>query len=121
VSRLFIILLIALLPLRGWSAERMAVHMAVSESATSAMSAEHGTQHEDCAMMMAVDSSDTSSTDHGGKTERSCQTCQLCMTLAAHEIPAVQAIGPAPHSVAIPRADRYTSAELTLAVKPPIF
>jgi hypothetical protein len=115
VTRLFtILLLIALLPLRGWAVERMANDMAA------------GAMPADCPMVQMAQAApaDTGSMDDAGTTtptERTCQSCQLCMALAAPEMPIVQAAGPAPLTVAVHRADRFASAYLSPVSKPPIF
>ncbi len=109
VTRIFIIaLLIVLLPLRGWTAERMAEHMAAT-----AMPA-------DCPMMMQAGSPDQASTDDGEAATPADRTCQLCMSLAAPETATVQAVSPAPQTVAVQPADRFASADLPRAAKPPI-
>ena len=130
VTRIFIIaLLIVLLPLRGWTAERMAEHMATNGGpASHAVGAAPGAMSADCPMLMQIAAKagapDTASTDDSGATstptERSCQSCQLCMSLAAHDVPAVQAVCPAPQTLAVHRADRFASADLPLFSKPPI-
>lgn len=113
VTRIFIILLIVLLPLRGWTAERMANHMAAN-----AMPA-------DCPMMMLnAGLAEAGSTDDSGATptptERTCQSCQLCMALASPEMPIVQAVGPVAPTVVVHRSDSFASAEIPPVSKPPI-
>jgi hypothetical protein len=120
VSRLFLILLITLLPLRGWSAERMAVYMAASEAASVAMrTADHG-MPADCPMLMNVDTSNKSSGHRDNKSHAGCQACQLCMSLSASETHTLKIRPHKPVTAAVPRADRFVSAELLRAVKPPI-
>lgn len=114
VSRIVIlILLIVLLPLRGWSAERMAEHMAAS-----AMPA-------DCPMvMLTAGSAEAGASDDDGATlsttDRSCQSCQLCMALIAPETVAVQTLSAAPHAVTVHSTDRFASVDPVRAAKPPI-
>ena len=70
MSRLVLILLIALLPLRGWSVDRMYVGMAINKSASHSMDtgASQGSMPEDCPMMSGIHSDKGAS--HGkGKTE----------------------------------------------------
>jgi hypothetical protein len=107
--------MIALLPLRGWSAERMAVSMAVAMAASPALAsgAHHAAMPADCPMLLTKDGGD-------GKTERSCQTCQLCMSLAAAEAPAAKAAAHQQLAATTPSADRFSSADLARAAKPPI-
>lgn len=120
MSRIFLILLIALLPLRGWSAQRMAVYMAASETTTMAMVAADQGMPADCPMMMQASSSDKSADQGGNKSHRGCQSCQLCMSLAAFETQATRTLPHMPITAEIPRADRFANADLVRAVKPPI-
>ena len=120
MSRFFLILLITLLPLRGWSAERMAVYMAASETAAVLMVSGDHAMPADCPMMVQADTSDKG-TDHGhGKSDRSCQSCQLCMSLAVLQTQTTQSLSYKPLTAAIPRADRFASADIARAAKPPI-
>ena len=114
VARLFtILLLIALLPLRGWAVERMANDMAA------------GAMPADCPMvqMAQPDRADEGSTEDSGTTsptERTCQSCQLCMALASPEMPMVQSVGPVALAVVVHRTDIFASAEIPPVSKPPI-
>ncbi|MES2581632.1 MAG: hypothetical protein V4627_02855 [Pseudomonadota bacterium] len=109
---LTILLLIVLLPLRGWAVERMADDMAA------------GVMPADCPMlqMVQVAPADTGTSD-GKETspaERTCQSCQLCMSLVAQEMSTLQADQPAPHALAVHSAYGFTSADLPRSIKPPI-
>ncbi len=116
VSRYFILVLIALLPLRAWSVERMAVHMAANEMAVAA--GEHAqAMPADCPMhLTAADDNNQGE----AQAERGCQSCQLCMSLSPAVTPVLKAPGLRPQATASPQADRYASAELARLVKPPI-
>jgi hypothetical protein len=114
VSRLFILVLIALLPLRAWSVERMAVHMAANEVAAATSEAAAG-MPADCPMDMTAAEDNTEP-----QTERGCQSCQLCMSLSPAPLPLLKAPGLRPPAKSSPLADRYASAELARLVKPPI-
>ncbi|MBC7918966.1 MAG: hypothetical protein H7Y28_14270 [Rhodoferax sp.] len=120
MSRIFLILLIALLPLREWSAGRMAVYMAASETTAIAMAAEDQAMPADCPMTVKADSSEDGAGHGNSKGERSCQSCQLCMSLAALETQPIKSLSYKPLTAAIPRADRFASADLVRAAKPPI-
>ncbi len=114
VSRFFILVLIALLPLRAWSVERMAVHMAASEVAVAA-GEPTAAMPADCPMHM------TATGDSGEpQTERGCQSCQLCMSISPATLPLLKTPGLRPLATVSPQADRYASAELARLVKPPI-
>ena len=118
MRRFFIILLIVLLPLRSWSAERMVIHMAASELASHVMAM--GAAHEDCSMMMKAASSEKGVHHGDGKSDGACQTCQLCMSVGVTAVLFIKALSAEPLVVAIPRTDSFSSAELARAVKPPI-
>lgn len=114
VSRFFILVLIALLPLRAWSVERMAVHMAANEVAVAA-GEPAAAMPADCPMhMTAAGDSTEPQTEHG------CQSCQLCMSLSPATLPLLKVPGLRPLAAASPHADRYASADLARLVKPPI-
>ena len=122
MSRLVLILLIALLPLRSWSVDRMVVGMAFTESASHSMdtSASQESTPEDCPMMSGMHSERGAS--HGkGKTESRHQACQLCMSLFATQDSAINSPPLLPQPHVIPRVERFASAELLRFTKPPIY
>ena len=132
MSRLFILFLIALLPLRGWTAERMAVQMAGMPVAVQLQSQEPGMSAE-CALHMqmalqrlvpsdqsaAVAQAEPAATSHAG--HQGCQSCQLCMPLAALDIPALLALLPAPQMQPQACSSAFASADAARCAKPPIF
>jgi hypothetical protein len=124
MGRLILILLIALLPLRSLSVDRMIVGMAFHESAShsSDIGASHSSMPEDCPMMAKANSdSDDSAPDGEGKAQGRHQVCQLCMSLIATQDPSIKSFPllPQPHSFL--RAERFASAELLRLTKPPIY
>ena len=141
MRHLLLILMIALLPLRGWAGDAMATEMAAGQVAqvqqmhvaTKSIAAkDHAASvkayfdHEtavpdavrtvaDCAGHGAED------TDHGGGSHcDTCSACQACHTVAlAHAAPNVSSTFQAfslPHSA----ADQFASADAALRQKPPI-
>ena len=118
MARLFILFLIVLLPLRGWTAERMAMEggapLAVSQSVDTGMS-------EECALHMHTAQSGH---DHGGQAQapvhKGCQSCQLCMPLAGLHSPVVLALAAIPQTLPLMRSSRFVSADPAHDVKPPI-
>jgi hypothetical protein len=112
VSRFFILLLIVLLPLRGWSADLMGMQMAAGQVAMSA----------DCPMMAAMPASTPTpdSTHDDSDLQRSCQSCQLCMPLIALETLTLDTLTVKPQAPQAHHVARFDSAELARAVKPPI-
>ena len=122
MSRIVLILLIAMLPLRSWSVDRMYVGMALNESASHTMDpgASQGSMPEDCPMMSGMHSNKGDS--HGeGKTESRHQACQLCMSLVATQDSAIKPLPLLPQHHVISRVERFASAELLRFTKPPIY
>ncbi len=130
MSRLFIIILIALLPLRGWCADRMAIQMASTELAMNSESAGAASGHRNCPMISGTDASPTEpalagdlptdSSSEETQLDQSCQACQLCMALAPYEIPVAKTSASQSSAVEIACADRFDSADRARTVKPPI-
>ncbi len=123
MARLFILFLIVLLPLRGWTAERMVFGMdagaplaALSQSVDTGMS-------EECALHMQV--AQTASGHHSSgeaqaPAHKGCQSCQLCMPLAGLHSPVVLALAAIPQTLPLMRSNRFVSADPAQGVKPPI-
>ena len=127
MARLIVLLLIALLPLRGWSATGMAVQMALAGNTAmeSSMDAGQGAMPVDCPMMQKAasavgDAAHTPEKTMDGKSHQGCQTCQLCMTLATLDSLSAKLPEPEPFGSPIALADRYAGAELFEDSKPPI-
>jgi hypothetical protein len=122
MDRLILILLIALIPLRSWSVDRMFVGMALNESASYSMDtgASQGSMPEDCPMMSGLNSD--KGVSHGeGKADSRHQACQLCMSMAAIQDSAINSPPLLPQPHVIPRLERFASAELLRFTKPPIY
>jgi hypothetical protein len=119
VARLFILFLIALLPLRGWTAERMVFAMdaapvvAMSQDVDAAMP-------KDCALHMHVDSARHGSAAGHGADHKGCESCQLCMPLVALDAAEVLAAASLPAAVPSPCNSRFVSADAAPGIKPPI-
>ena len=125
VARLFILFLIALLPLRGWTAERMVFAMDTSPVSVSS----HGMKSamsEECALHMGMElgidlgSAHHEATTGHGTDHKSCQSCQLCMPLVALDAPIVLATAALSDAVPVPRINNFVSADPARDVKPPI-
>ncbi len=115
MRRLFLILLIALLPLRGWAAAVMSVEMLHPGSV-----AAHQMVESDCpdhaAMRAPSDTQDTSTNGHCS----TCVACQICHSVALTGMPFIEF---APVAVASPKPPggvHFASAQLADRVKPPI-
>lgn len=121
MTRLFIIILIALLPLRGWSADRMAIDMAAGELPSEVIGAgQHDSMPENCPIMFEAVASEAGVSPAGDEGERGCQACQLCMSLAPYEVLTVKAISFKSSAVDTPLVNCFVSADRVLALKPPI-
>lgn len=121
MGRLLVILLVMLIPLRGWSAERMVIQMAYSQ--TVAQVADELISMDgmpaDCPMLAQAESKSEKSTSPA-KGFVGCQTCQLCMTLASFSFPQIQLSA---HPTVVhpdPTSARFISANVAPQVKPPI-
>jgi hypothetical protein len=112
VARIFIILLIALLPLRGWAVDRMNIHMASGEPVAS--------MPADCPLMIHLASADADSEQAVDSSHSTCQSCQLCMALTSQAPLDLIAFFGEPFRAACAQADSFSSAAVTRATKPPI-
>jgi hypothetical protein len=127
VARLFILLLIALLPLRGMALDRMVFQL---QNGGSAASLAHGMDtgmSEDCALHMqaastahGAGSDDHADHDHGSQQHKGCQSCQTCMPVATLYAPTLAAFKSSPEPVPQPRTTAFASAESERFAKPPI-
>ena len=141
MRHLFIVFLIALLPLRGWASDAMATEMVVSQvqaqqhSATKLIAASaHKTGakayfYAEVAVKQLAEAM-TDCADHfaSGQADadaahcESCSACQVCHTVALPPAPALTDSGafslgrPPPAEVA-----QFTSAQAARGQKPPIF
>lgn len=118
--------MIALLPLRGWVGNAMAVDMAAQQVAMApqaALVAEAGAEAsampEDCPMFGKASEKETPVAD--GAHCNGCNTCELCLALASFTWPGLQPAGFIPHAEPLAGGTLFTSAERTSSFKPPIF
>ncbi|KQX86815.1 hypothetical protein [Variovorax sp. Root473] len=133
---LLLAFMIALLPIRGWLGDAMAVEMVrhslpASEAVVSAATGiaeshcheagmEADTGH-DMAAMHDIDSGDSQQphgTDHADCG--TCVACQVCHTVALGGMPLVDTPHAAPQALPAAHAARFASAEPVLGLKPPI-
>lgn len=121
MARLLLILLVMLIPLRGWSAERMAVQMTSSQVsmvvAAGAVAME--AMPADCPML-AQPASEAEKSPFPSKSHVGCQTCQLCMSLAAQSFPFPHLLAYERHAPPVSAAAHFLSADLARQAKPPI-
>lgn len=112
-----------LVPLRVWAAEGMTVRMASMQLGNVAMAAGEPVQAMplDCPMM--AKSGDMQNDPQQGENQSSqagCQSCQLCMALAAPQILNHTAPEMIKSGLRIWHPSSYTSADIARDVKPPI-
>ena len=120
MARLFILFLIALLPLRGWTAERMVFEMEAGAPLAAVSQAAGAGMGEECALHMQMASSHHQSGESHAPAHKGCHSCQLCMPLAALASPLVLAVAASPQVLPITRSSRFVSADPAHDVKPPI-
>jgi hypothetical protein len=132
VRSLVLILMIALLPLRMWASEGMAIQMAAHGQQSSAMPADGPAAESAAPMSMAgmsteaMDDCPMGAEGHNGSpaeqskgSAASCLTCQLCAALAA--LPVLSLGSDAvPGSPTAAVASRFDSADPVRERKPPI-
>jgi len=115
--RTFILLVvIALLPVRMWAADGMAVRMAQEQAASAAMSAAHD-MPADCPMM-AKAAGETSS-HHEPASASPCMSCFLCAAAAWLAAPLVPT-GSLPSAPPGTTQVRFVSTDLAPDLRPPI-
>lgn len=121
MRRFFIILMIALLPLRSWAGDVMTLEMAVGQLAGTAHSAKQvapachgpGTSNVD----EAANSNTTTVSDSRCDT---CGTCQLCHSVALADFSLSDLAGLTALSLLSNDSTGFASAPRALSLKPPI-
>jgi hypothetical protein len=120
VARFFIIFLIALLPLRGWTVERMAFAVDGGAPLVALSALVDAGMGEECAQHMQLASGHHASGESAAPAHKGCQACQLCMPLVALDSPVVLAVAASPQTLPITRSCCFVSADPAHDVKPPI-
>jgi hypothetical protein len=122
VKRFFILLLIVLLPLRGWGAQLMSTQMAAGQAAVHVgeSSGAQAAMAADCPMMAAMQGTAHDTPNPDSDVQRNCQSCQLCMPLIALPPLTIDNFEVKPQAPQVSHLSRFVSAELERAVKPPI-
>lgn len=119
MRHLFLVLLIALLPVRGWVGNAMALDMAAQQAvAVSAPSA----MPDDCPMHaeMAARDGDSSQQESAGAHCSDCDTCQLCLALASLSWADLPMDAWSRHAGPLDSGLRFSSADSVSGLKPPI-
>ena len=123
-----IILLIAVLPVRGWASERMIVSMAVQQLAVAASASVEATG---CPMLAqaphavaTAETDKTEATDAAGESIsplcKGCTTCQLCMAVVTGYPPMPGTTLQLPQAKRLLASVSFSSAEPAPGFKPPI-
>ncbi len=131
---LFVILLIALVPLRSWAGDAMAIRMAHgvvdSGHSTVARAASTASMHDDCAgghhgapasqATALASAAVTAAADAAQDHCTNCASCQACFTVALMGLPSVVAPLIPHNSPPHTGLKSFTSADVVLGHKPPI-
>ncbi len=125
MSRWFILFLIILLPMRGWCADRMSVSMAAGQLSAHSAGISQFAMPRDCPLMHAADASmatpfEAGAVNEGANNDQQCQACQLCMSLAPHEVQITKPTSSKSSAVEHTCLDDFASADRAPAEKPPI-
>lgn len=120
---LFVILMIALLPLRGWAGHVMAVEMA-AQQITASQHAATAQANNDAAPAMPSDCPmlGQAADDGSGKPNSpcSCDTCELCVALASARQPVFFEARFTPCTAPQAVIAGFSSADRSTGLKPPI-
>lgn len=117
---MLVILLVILIPLRGWSAERMAIQMAQQSQVAVEVGIEHVSMAADCPMMTQLPSQ-TEKSSTPSKSHVGCQTCQLCMSMADQDFSGPNVLAYETPAPPVSGKASFISADLSRHAKPPIF
>lgn len=130
MRRWFLLIMIALLPIRGWVGDVMAADMVTQQiaavqqvptQAQPAPPADSADPHADCHGKAAATSpalpaaGDAAATDCGN-----CTSCQVCHTVAMAATSGAGPLSPVPHAAPPVRGTHFASAEPARGFKPPI-
>jgi hypothetical protein len=121
VRTFLVILMIVLLPVRGWAVERMGMSMDASgghRAETTLESQAVGEMPADCPMMSHLQGDASEDSNQTGTT---CKSCQLCMGITTPDT-VLSSLAPVGQPAGPPdRARPLTSVDLPLVTKPPSF
>ena len=124
MRQMLLILMIALLPLRGWASETMVVSMAVQQlEAVNREAPREALRVAGCPffIQMAEESSPSAQIDSASPLVESCSSCQLCMALVTGYAPMAGIAAHSHHAKLLSSGVSFTSAEHAPRFKPPIF
>ena len=127
MRHLLLVVMMILLPVRGWAGDHMAVSMAVGMAANMVVSATaktgESTMSADCPMHFqtaAADTANDSNSTSTGQQCSGCDTCELCLALATVTHIAWPSAAAGPHIAPLTRGIAFHSADSGSSLKPPI-
>ena len=126
MHRLLIILMIALLPLRSWAGDVMAVSMsahalaAASVASLATVAPQASADMQDCAGHADTPSDTTTAGTVDNGHCKTCVTCQICHSIALVNVDVESLAAPDVGRLKSPSATPFASAMLADSVKPPI-
>jgi hypothetical protein len=125
-----LVLMIALLPVRGWMGNAMAVDMASqavakaqkTDSAASEAMETEASMPADCPMhaQFADTAAPAIDAEAGGVHCNACDTCELCLALATSTWSDAATLAFAPHAAPLATGYGFSSADSFSSFKPPI-
>lgn len=123
MRRIIFIIMIALLPLRGWAGETMATQMAIHNTIAhvhttanfTAVKATVATMSLECALRMNM------TTDDKGAADTACPDCQACHMIVLTEAVKARNNSAAKLAFEVSASMYFASAEPQFSLKPPIF
>ncbi len=120
MHRWLVVLMIALLPLRMWAGDAMAVQMAAAQP-SSALSSQ-APHPPDCPGRLAADAAAATGGQVSGAEPAcaSCTLCQVCSTVALELLAPLPALQPPSQGLPAWSAAAFASAPAALRFKPPI-
>ena len=113
MNRLVIVLIMILLPLRGWAGDVMGVQSATSRLAAHAT----GAMPADCPMHATAAADPSSQAPTGGDC---CTSCDLCIPMASLTSPLLDVIAFTAHAAPPMHDVDFVSASSALTLRPPI-
>jgi hypothetical protein len=122
MRHLLLVVMMILLPARGWASNEMAVGMAASIVTSATAKAGEPMMSADCPMHVQSLAADTANDSNPTSTGQqcSCDTCELCVALATVTHIAWPSAGTSPHIEPLTTGIAFHSADSASSLKPPI-
>ncbi|APW43697.1 hypothetical protein [Rhodoferax saidenbachensis] len=118
VKRLLLILIILILPARGWAVEQMSSAMGAGNVSQAVAGDGMAAMPADCPMLAQ---GKASTGQDPAQNTKVCKSCQLCMGLTAHAVPVPIPPVATPMAPPVYRVQPLASADLPRDTKPPQF